>query len=858
VQNINIVYKVDKSEVDRSNAAVNQAKALTDQLKKSAQDYGTTAAKANQQASGSIEQVKVKMAQLRAQIELTNRSDTKRMNDLTKQYQVAKKQVDDFNKSLKDQQHLTQQSAANVNSAAGAFMNMYSAIKLVIGAAIVRELVNTTLEAAVLAGQVEAVGNAFRKQIPASEQLLFRLQRATHGTVSDIELMQKALKFQNFGADVEALPQILEFAAVRAQQTGVSIEYMVNGIIDGIGRKSLRVLDNLQLSTTDIKNEMHGLSMEAATVAQVSEAMGRVATRELQKMGAYAENSATQVDQLKRAVTALSEEWAKFVTGSVGSGIIGFFQQYVDKLKDLIEITNRGISAEELYAERRVKNIALISATEFEQNVLNKSKEENIKLVEEEIARLTQSLGVFAKEKAINDEIIAGLYEQWKARKGNQYIIEENIDIQKRSIAAKQEDAIIDQEILRLLLAKLAAYKKLNDEQNTEFETIKKLQDKLADLKKQREEETFTGNTAELDRLQREIILLEDRILKIGDNIAWQKKWTNQSAIDTAKKWEETEAIEAQVKAIEKLNQQFRIDSIGKGSITENINIEDDPEDDQSFKLVNEKWVRFRIAMKKAFGQTKIDMNELFEGLKEDVINLGVDMTAELIEASVNLELASFETRLNNTQRYYDRLQGLAGDNERVKKELALREQRDSLKIQKEMAEKQKRANMNGILINTAASVAKTAAQLGFPAAIPFIAIALATGATQYGIASKTPTGYKDGVIDLKGGTPGKDSVHSLLMPGESVMTAKETKTSRRTLEMIRAKTLDDTVLSRIASRAKGGDGGSIFDDSRMVEAINKAAKASAGNDLVKKGSFIYEVKKESDSLKTYIKSKVL
>jgi hypothetical protein len=866
VQNINIVYKVDKSEVDRSNAAVNQAKALTDQLKKSAQDYGTTAQKANQQASGSIEAVKVKLAQLRAQIELTNRSDTKRLNDLTKQYKEAKRQVDEFNKSLKEQQDISKKSAANVNSAAGAFGNLYSAIKLVIGAQVVRELVDVTLEAARLQGQVETVGNAFAKQIPRSESLLFRLRKATHGTVTDLELMQRALKFQNFGADVQQLPELLEFAAVRAQQTGESIDYMVNSIVDGIGRKSILKLDNLGISASRLKEEFNGAALASKSVAEVSQGVANIMREELVKMGGYAENAGTKVEQLSVAINDLKIAASQKFEGSQ---VVQFFNDVVNgatlavkafpnvfQWKNLIPGYNVITSIQEfrenlqkVVQTQEANRQALEEYTEFEREA-NKEREKALGLAQ------LQIVGNVERINKANQEI-----EAFKKRNEllKENAFENSAQIEQGELAIKHYGFQIEkyEKLNELLKEYILSILNANKAEKDRLVTIKTLRDELEKLKKQREEATSINNTPELDRLQREIILLEDRILKISDNIAWQKKWTNQSAIDTAKKWEETAAIEAQTKAIERLNNQFKIDTIGKGSITENIDIENEPEDDQTITLANEQWTRFRIAMKKAFGETKQDMNELFKGLKEEVVNTGIDITASLLDSALNLELANQEVRLQNLRSFYDKQQNLAGNNERVKKELALREQRDTLKIQKEMAEKQKRANLNGILINTAASVAKTAAQLGFPAAIPFIAIALATGATQYAIASKQPTGFKDGVIDLKGpGTATSDSIPASLSRGESVMTAKETKGSKKTLEMIRAKTLDDTVLSRLAARARGSDGVSAFDDSRMVDILSKVAKNTAQSDFIKKGSQLYEVKKDNDQYKKLIRSK--
>jgi hypothetical protein len=86
-------------------------------------------------------------------------------------------------------------------------------------------------------------------------------------------------------------------------------------------------------------------------------------------------------------------------------------------------------------------------------------------------------------------------------------------------------------------------------------------------------------------------------------------------------------------------------------------------------------------------------------------------------------------------------------------------------------------------------------------------------------------------------------------------MTAEETQSSMRTLKMIRAKKLNDKVVERLARQAQGSDGGG-WDDSRLVKVMSEVAKNTAANDLIQKGSVIYEVKKYRENLKSYIKSK--
>ena len=85
-------------------------------------------------------------------------------------------------------------------------------------------------------------------------QILDGLREATHGTVTDIELMKAAVKFNDFKLPIEELGTMLAFAQQKAKDTGQSVEYMVESIVTGLGRKSLMILDNLGLSAAEIKD----------------------------------------------------------------------------------------------------------------------------------------------------------------------------------------------------------------------------------------------------------------------------------------------------------------------------------------------------------------------------------------------------------------------------------------------------------------------------------------------------------------------------------------------------------------------------------------------------------------------------
>ena len=104
-----------------------------------------------------------------------------------------------------------------------------------------------------LAEAADGITHAFEQF--GTEDYLQTLRTATKGTVSDIELMKAAVKAKDFRIPLEDLGKYLSFAQLKAQQTGQSLDYMVDSIVTGLGRQSPQILDNLGLSAAEIKEE---------------------------------------------------------------------------------------------------------------------------------------------------------------------------------------------------------------------------------------------------------------------------------------------------------------------------------------------------------------------------------------------------------------------------------------------------------------------------------------------------------------------------------------------------------------------------------------------------------------------------
>ena len=126
-----------------------------------------------------------------------------------------------------------------------------------------------------LASKWQGVNQAFQR-LPDNQRLLENLRTSVKGTTDDLTLMQYAVRAENFKIPMDALIQGLEFAKIRASETGQSIDYMLDSFVTGMGRQSVKILDNLGISALEISNEFQ-------KTGDFAKAVGNIMERELSK-----------------------------------------------------------------------------------------------------------------------------------------------------------------------------------------------------------------------------------------------------------------------------------------------------------------------------------------------------------------------------------------------------------------------------------------------------------------------------------------------------------------------------------------------------------------------------------------------
>jgi len=182
-------------------------------------------------------------------------------------------------------------------------------------------------------GLVKGVENAFRRM----GGVLGELREATRGTVSDFKLMQAAVQAQNLG--VKDLATLFKFASIRARETGENVDYLVNSIVTGIGRKSVLILDNLGLSATRIQEEFKKTGDFAGGVAKIiNEEMAGMD----EDIGAMADETSRMSVAWDNAADSLSVYLATLATVNKGE-VQSIYQALIPSvmLENFTKIMNR-------------------------------------------------------------------------------------------------------------------------------------------------------------------------------------------------------------------------------------------------------------------------------------------------------------------------------------------------------------------------------------------------------------------------------------------------------------------------------------------------------------------------------------
>lgn len=252
-----------------------------------------------------------------------NRKIEETTQNINKLQNAGKKGFDDVGNAI-----------AKADTKGSQFMNTVKGIGGAIAAAFgIQELISFGKESRELAAKGEGIREAFAKL--DNGKTLELLRRATRGATSDIDLMAAALRAKNFQIAPELLAKGLELAGKVSRQTGQDVTYLTDSFVNGLGRKSLLILDNLQISQVQLRAELK-------KTGDFQTAVSNIVTKKLGEIGDVAFTTADKMAQFTANVANVKEK--------IGQGI-NFVIGY-DGLKEANkEFYENGIALENLKRE---------------------------------------------------------------------------------------------------------------------------------------------------------------------------------------------------------------------------------------------------------------------------------------------------------------------------------------------------------------------------------------------------------------------------------------------------------------------------------------------------------------------------
>jgi hypothetical protein len=465
---------------------------------------------------GTIEQLTMQYNRLTDAQKQTIGQDYLRSIDQMKQkYQAVADEVAKINQSLKQ----TQEIGTAASSGGGLFGSdklggmlqvfggnlMTKAAGMGIGFA--SELGDMVKQSIELARQGEGIRIAFERL--GRGDILDGLRQATHGTVSDIELMKAAVKFNDFRLPLEELGTMLAFAQQKAKDTGQSVDYMVDSIVTGLGRKSLMILDNLGLSAAEIKERM-------AETGDMTKAVGEIIREQMSKAGDYIETAADRATkanvEVQNAMERLGETFQPLTdagTSMFNSLKVGALDFINKALRPMINLLTEAGRMRKLYNAQKGTNdakiqdmLAGLSSSELPQH----QHRVNLAYWDKNINKYQQYLADYKTWQ--KDKTAVGAYDRMAA-------FQKETGLSMFSDVKEQLEVFKRQKADYVKLSKDLLTKKVEDNK-VEEQSIDSLKKKLQELQAERKKAIEAGDTDMSKSLLKQINQIKTDIKGLG------------------------------------------------------------------------------------------------------------------------------------------------------------------------------------------------------------------------------------------------------------------------------------------------------------------------------------------------------
>lgn len=193
------------------------------------------------------------------------------------------KSAQDLEKSMKK----AGDSADDLSAKGGKGMDaLVTGVKAFLALGFVNELKNIAIEASKVAAEGEGIRSAFANIAKAGD--LKDLRASVNGTVSDLKLMQQAVKAAGSGIGMDKLKVILADVNKIADATGQNFEQLAEVVIKSIGRESVSALGRFGIKVSDTATEVATADKVMAALKVTTQSLGDVSNETAENYGKIA------------------------------------------------------------------------------------------------------------------------------------------------------------------------------------------------------------------------------------------------------------------------------------------------------------------------------------------------------------------------------------------------------------------------------------------------------------------------------------------------------------------------------------------------------------------------------------------
>lgn len=444
------------------------------------------------------------------------RENSKAGKDLLKLIQKQDKEYKDLSKSIGN----NQVEVGNYSKAWQGLNKVFGALGITFA---ITSVINLGKELNTLYNESRGVQFAFEKLGESGVRNFEAIKESTRGTLSNLDIKRSLVEFDNFNISLDQSADLFEFLAVRATQTGVSIDKLKSSLVEGLSKESKLRIDNLGISASQLNAELE-------KTPDFVEAVANIAKREVAEAGAILDEAGNsqakwnaEIANTKEAIAskltpALNRLFA-FTLSGVDNVISGFSRLFnldtsdFDKnVEKQIQASIKGASAFRDFIQRLGINekrskqelaksfletdknylsqlISLENATEKQKQEFAKQNFINYKNIKGEELHLETNL-VEAKIQGVYDYIKQSEQAEAKARQ-NKKIADAEAKKQE-SKEAREQQAI---ENKRIAEAELKAQKEL-----TEKLALAKIKEQEEEVKRQDKQYELLNQLRETDK----------------------------------------------------------------------------------------------------------------------------------------------------------------------------------------------------------------------------------------------------------------------------------------------------------------------------------------------------------------------